>query len=414
MAVIAGLVLVCRGAEPAPPAAPASRPVLLPLPDPLVMADGSPVATPEQWRAQRRPELLRLFEQNVYGKTLVGRPEALRFIVREEKKDARNGKATRLRIGILFEGREDGRQMELLVYLPNAAKGPVPLLLGLNFDGNYATTDEADIPLPRSLAAATQPAAIKAAESRRGRNRAMWPYDAILDRGYGLATAGYNDIEIDAPGHWAEGPRGLAPQPKEGDWGALGSWAWALSRAMDYLQTEPRIDPKRIGLFGFSRLGKATVWAGAQDERFAVVISQASGKGGISLYKHLAGEPVSNLAGKNLAHWFTPDFRRFANHEEQLPVDAHLLAALIAPRPLLILSGIKDSYCDPEGEFLTAVEATPVYRFLGSEGLAPSNWTPHPMFINSRIGYHLREGGHNVTPDDWQATLDWTDRFLAK
>ena len=379
------------------------------------MADGAPVTTAEQWRDERRPELLRLFEDSIYGRTLVGRPEDLTFVVREEVADARGGAATRLRVGILFEGREDGRQMEMLVYLPNAAKGPAPLFLGLNFDGNFTTTDEADLPLPTHFVNGLfhQPPQHRPAESQRGVGRAMWPYDAILARGYGVATVCYGEVEPDRAGEWRHGPRGLGPTPQAGDWGAMGAWAWALSRALDYLETHPRVDAERVAVFGFSRLGKAALWAGAQDGRFAAVLSQNSGKGGISLSKRLVGEPVAHLAGRDLGHWFAPDYARYAGNEAALPVDAHDLAALLAPRPLLILSAAEDDYSDPEGEFLGGLGAAPVYHLLGSEGLAADQWPAPQRLINSPVGYYLRPGGHGVTPEDWQATLAWADQHLA-
>jgi hypothetical protein len=383
------------------------------LPDPLVCQDGTRVTDAKTWRARRRPELLRLFETEIYGKTLVGRPDNLRFVVREEKKDARNGMATRLRVGVLFEGREDGRQMELLVYLPNHAPGPVPVFLGLNFDANFTTTDDPDIPLPTHWINGLFQRGHdhKAHESERGRLRAMFPYDLIRQRGYGTATASYGQVEPDEPGHWQAGPRGLGPQPGAGDWGTLGAWAWALSRAMDYLQTNPRVDAKRVAIFGFSRLGKTAMWAGAQDERFAMVISQNSGKGGVSLSKRLVGEPVAHLAG-SLGHWFAPSYAKYANNEAALPVDGHALAALIAPRPLLILSGTQDKWSDPEGEFLGGLGADPVYRLLGTDGLAVKEWPKPQTLISSTIGYYLRPGPHNVTLEDWQATLDFADKHL--
>jgi len=389
-----------------------------PLPDPLKMQDGTPVKSAKAWRKYRRPELLRLFESEIYGKTLVGRPENLRFVVREEKKDARGGKATRLRVGILFEGREDARQMELLVYLPNAVRGKVPVFLGLNFDGNFTTTDEPDIPLPTHWINGLFQRGHdhKAHEEDRGRLTAMFPYDRILEHGYGFATAGYGDVEADEKGHWQEGPRGLGAPPGAGDWGTIGAWAWALSRAMDYLETNPRVDKKRVAIFGFSRLGKTAMWAGAQDERFAMVISQNSGKGGVSLSKRLTGEPVAHLAGP-LGYWFAPNYAKYADNEAALPVDGHEIAALIAPRPLLILSGTEDKWSDPEGEFLGGVGADPVYRLLGTDGLATPNplgkgaggWPAPQTLISSTIGYYLRPGPHNVTLEDWQATLDFAD-----
>lgn len=387
--------------------------MLLLLPDPLTMTDGTPVTTTQQWHETRRPELLQLFASEVYGQTLVGRPENLRFVVREEKRDARGGAATRLRVGVLFEGREDGRQMELLVYLPNQVTGPVPVFLGLNFDGNFTTTPETDLPVPNHWVNGlfSQLPSHRADESQRGGKQAMWPYDVILARGYGIATAGYGEIEPDEAEHWNEGPRGLGPEPGANDWGALGAWAWALSRAMDYLETNPRVDSHRVALFGFSRLGKTALWAGAQDERFALVVSQNAGKGGVSLSKRLTGEPVAHLSGR-LGYWFAPNYARYADNEDALPVDGHLLAALIAPRPLLILSAAEDAWSDPEGEFLGGLNADPVYRLLGADGMATTQWPAPQQLIDSSLGYYLRPGGHNVTAEDWQATLAFADKYL--
>ncbi len=386
----------------------------LPLPNPLVMQNGTPVKSAKMWRAQRRPEILQLFESEIYGKTLLGRPQNLRFVVREEKKDARGGNATRLRVGILFEGSETGRQMELLVYLPNHVKGKVPLFLGLNFDGNFTTTSEADIPLPTHYVNGlfkNRPADHKAHEDARGLHSYMFPYDLILERGYGFATACYGEVEADTKGRWQEGPRGMTNQPGEHDWGAIGAWAWALSRAMDYLETNPRVDKKRVAIFGFSRLGKTTMWAGAQDERFAAVISQNSGKGGVSLSKRLTGEPVKHLA-QDLGHWFAPSYAKYADNEANLPVDGHQIASLIAPRPLLILSGSEDKWSDPEGEFMGGFLANPVYHLFKTDGLMALQWPAPQTLINSTIGYYLRPGPHDVTLEDWQATLAFADKHL--
>ncbi|BCM93954.1 carbohydrate esterase [Abditibacteriota bacterium] len=379
----------------------------------LQMGDGSAVESPEQWQGQRRPELLRLLESEVFGVTPFGRPDALRFEVREEKSGARDGLATRLRVGVLFEGTENGRQMELLVYLPNDVSGPVPVFLGLNFDGNFTTTAEADLPVPTHYVNGlfTRLSDHRATEEMRGSRASMWPYDEILKRGYGVATACYGEVEPDVANQWWHGPRVLAPPTEADGWGAIGSWAWALSRALDYLQTHPRVDSQCVAVFGFSRLGKTAMWAGAQDERFAAVISQNSGKGGASLMKRPQGEPVSHLSGP-LGHWFAPSFARYSNNEAELPVDGDSIAALVAPRPLLILSATEDTWSDPEGEFLSGRSATRVYGLLGHEGL-DAEARPEPgTFINSRVGYFLRVGGHNVTGEDWAVTLDWADKFL--
>lgn len=387
------------------------------LPEILRMTDGTPVENEAQWWQQRRPQLLQQFEQEIYGRTLLGKPDELRFKVREEK-IVHAGRATRLRVGVLFEGHENGRQMELLVYLPNAHNGPVPLFLGLNFDGNFATCDDRDLPLPTHFVNGLfiDCPDHRAHEAQRGHHASMWPYDEILARGYGVATACYNEIEPDMANQWWHGPRALgatltgAP-PGANDWGALGVWAWALSRAMDYLETDARIDDARVAVLGFSRLGKTALWAGAQDARFAAVISQNSGKGGISLSKRLTGEPVAHLAN-SLGHWFAPNYAKYAANEAALPVDGHTLAALIAPRPLLILSADQDAWSDPEGEFRSGQLVTPLYHLLGHDGLDAQNWPATGQLIGSSVGYYLRAGGHNVTPEDWAATLAWADKHL--
>ena len=382
------------------------------LPDPLECQDGTRVADAETWRAKRRPEVLKLFEDEVYGKTLVGRPTNLTFVVREET-PVRGGAAVRLRVGILFEGRETGRQMEMLLVLP-AGAGRVPVFLGMNFDGNYTTTGEPDLPLPSHWVNGlylNKPKDHRATEAGRGIHQYMWPTGYILERGYGLATIGYGEVEPDEAGRGKDGPRGLGPEPGEHDWGSVGAWAWAYSRAMDYLETHPRVDARRVAVCGFSRIGKAALWAGAQDERFALVVSNNSGAGGIALSKRIFGETVEHMCAR-LGHWFAPAYAKYAGKEADLPVDQHLLAALIAPRPLLATSATLDLWSDPHGEFLALRGADPVYRLLGTDGLSATTWPSPSTRVESTLGYFLRPGPHDVTLEDWQAMLAFADKHL--
>jgi hypothetical protein len=382
----------------------------------LVCQDGTRITDAKTWRSKRRPELLRLFESEIYGKTLVGRPTDLKFVVRERKLDARGGKATRLRIGILFEGREDGRQMELLVYLPNHVSGPVPVFMGLNFDGNYTTTIEPDLPVPRHYAMGlfvNQLQDNTPVESSRGIHQHMWPYAYALEHGYGVVTAGYGEIEPDLDDRWKQGPRGLGSEPRPGDWGSIGAWAWGLSRAMDYLQTNSRVDSKRVAVIGFSRLGKSALWAAAQDERFAMAVTSASGAGGIALSKRIFGEATQHISSR-FGRWFCGNFKKYAGNESALPIDQHELAALIAPRPLLITSGTEDFWADPKGEFLSGLAADPVYRLLGTDGMSAKEWPTPSHLVDSTIGYFLRPGEHDMTLEDWQAMIAFGDKHLRK
>lgn len=385
------------------------------LPDPLTCFDGTKATDAKTWSEKRRPELLRLFESEVYGRTLLGKPGAMRFELREEKKPARGGSATRLRVGVLFEGQRDGRQMELLIYLPNDVAGPVPVFLGLNFDGNYTITDDPDLPVPAHFAMGLFTNKLidhKPTEAGRGQHAYMWQIDRIIEAGFGVATAAYGEIEPDQDGAWQQGPRGLAGAPKDGDWGSIGAWAWGLSRAMDYLETNPRVDGKKVAVMGFSRLGKAALWAAAQDQRFALAISNESGAGGLALSKRIFGETVKDLSTR-FPHWFAKNFAKYAAAEDKLPVDAHELAALLAPRPLLAMSGSEDVWSDPKGEFLSLVAADPVYRLFGEKpGLKSLEWPDNNKESDGVLGYFRHKGGHDVSLEDWRVMIGYAEHHL--
>lgn len=389
------------------------------LPDPLVCEDGSPVLDAQTWREKRRPEILRLCENEWFGKTPIGKPKAMRFVVREEKKDARGGKATRLRVALLYTGKEDGPQTELLIYLPNHVKGKVPIILALSFDGNFATTEEADIPLPHHWVngLGIQLKEHLPAESMRGSNSHSWPYDYALEHGFGVATAGYGDVEPDYPGGDKLGYRSAIKAFQNGGgsrMGTVGAWAWSLSRCVDYLGTNPRVDAKKIAIQGHSRLGKAALWAAAQDERIALVISNESGAGGAALNKRIFGETVGDLA-RRFPHWFCPNFAKYSENEDAMPVDSHELISLIAPRPVLITSAVEDRWSDPKGEFLAAVAADPVYRLLGGDGVGSTQWPEAPGFVPGKIGYWIRQGKHDVLLEDWKTYIAFAEsHFRSK
>ena len=388
------------------------------LPDLLTMKDGQKVTTAEMWREKRRPEVLQLLREFMYGKPLPAAPN-LRFEVFDEDKNALGGKAVRKQVRIHFFEGDDAATMDLLIYLPKSVSGPAPLFVGLSFYGNHTIDPDPAIRLSDKWMRSNEKFGVvdnRATEASRGVRASRWPVELILSRGYGLATAYYGDIAPDTAekfdegvirGFYKSGAKELGPDQGR----AISAWAWGLSRAMDYFETDSAIDQKRVAVMGHSRLGKTSLWAGAQDERFALVISNDSGCGGAALSRRRFGETVK-VINTAFPHWFCDNFKQYSGNEDALPLDQHMLIALVAPRPVYVASAEEDRWADPRGEFLSAKGADPVYRLLGTDGMTAEAMPPVEQPVTSRIGYHIRHGKHDVTDYDWQRYMDFADKHM--
>ena len=357
------------------------------LPDPLLREDGEKVEDIMQWQEQREVLLDRL-RSKMYGRS-PGLPEELTFHVTRELRNAMAGEATLRQISIESSNQGKQHEFELILFLPNEVQKPVPVFLLMN----NRSEDNTD--------------------PKREEKSEFWPAEQVIARGYGVAAIQNRSIAPDDTVLFVEGIIGLfedeaANDRSEDAWGAVSAWAWGAMRVMDYFETDEDVDASRIALLGHSRGGKASLWAGAQDERFALVISNQSGSGGAALSRRRFGEDITAL--NRFTHWFNDRFKQYNDQEDQMPFDQHFLISLIAPRAVYIGSADKDLWADPRGEYLSLVHASPVYALWNHAPISPNRMPPlDTQVIYGPRAYHVRSGRHNLILSDWNNYMDFAD-----
>ena len=378
------------------------------LADPLKLNNGKPVRDAKTWFAKRRPELVDLFETQQYGRA-PGRPATESFNITDKGTPALNGKAFRKQITISLSADPTWPKIHLLVYLPAAAKKPVPIFFSINFGAIQNAVDDPGI-TPIQI---WDPKTNTKVDPPKGRGFGRLNIEPFLDAGIGVATFYYGDLDPDYLTGFPNGIRARYLKPGQtdrapDDWGSIAAWAWGMSRVQDYFETDPSIDAKRVAIHGVSRLGKTVMWAGAHDQRFAAVIASCSGEGGAALSARNYGETIAHLTDPTrYSYQFAPNYAKYAGFPDKAPMDAHLLIALIAPRPLLLQTGTTDNWSDPKGEFLAEVAAGPVYKLLGKDPLDTDVWPAAKTPIFHDLAYYMHEGGHGMVPTDWDIYIQF-------
>jgi hypothetical protein len=380
------------------------------LPDPLVMNSGERVTSAEMWRTRRRPEILKFYQNEIYGRIPANAPKVT-WSVTETDSAARDGAAIMKRVSGLMGERPDGPRMNMTVWLPAKATGPTPMLLSITFD--FSRFGKAGP--PAKAGAGDQKAPAKTAPP-------IPRFDTVgelIHRGWGYATLTYTDIQPDRADQWTSGVIGLTlkegqTQPAPDEWGTISAWSWGISRAIDYLETEKSVNPKQIAITGVSRLGKTVLWASAMDERVAATFSVVSGEMGAALIRRDWGETLDDMA-QNFPWQFCGNLQKWVGRWNDLPVDQHMLIALSAPRPVYVNGGLGDQWSDPKGEFLAMVAAGSVYRLLGKHDLGVTELPALDMPITSGdLAFHYHSEGHMAVPADWKAFLDFAERHFKQ
>lgn len=355
------------------------------LPDLMKTTAGVRINSSVEWNKIRRPEILELFRKNVFGR-IPETPYKVRFDVVNLDRNAISGSATLKQVDIKITAEEKSLIIHLILFTPNKEKvAPVFLLIDNRGPSNL--------------------------DPLRKVKSEFWPVEEAISRGYGMAVFCNGDVDPDNFDDFRNGIHGILDRGKRPDdaWGTIAAWAWGASRCMDYLVTDKDVAHDKVALVGHSRGGKTALWAGAEDTRFAMVVSNESGTGGAAIARRCFGETVGRI-NKTFPHWFCTNFKKFNNNVDSLPVDMHMLLALIAPRALYVDCADKDLWGDPHGTYISLYNALPVFRLLGSNSDMSEIMPPlNKQVISGKAGFHIRDGVHNLTLKDWNWFMDFAD-----
>lgn len=388
------------------------------LPEVLVGMKGDKIESAKQWRNERRPEIIKLFQDNVYGE-IPSAPKGI-FFKEVSEKYILDGKGRQKQIKLWFDqGRED-ICLNLLVYFPVKCEKPVPVFANMNFRGNYTISFDDEIMFPegyvREYKEKEKPELFL--ESARGSRADKYPLQQIIESGFGLVTACYEDIMPDDYEWYEKSLERLQtvidnPVPYKEKTSAISIWAWCLIRIMDFIEKYEVFDNSKVCVIGHSRLGKTSIWAGVNDERFSIVVSNDSGCGGAAITRRCYGETLEAI-NTQFPHWFCKKFKDYVNKEDQLPLDQHMLLSLVAPRPLYVASAEDDLWADPKGEFLSAFHSGKVYELYGIKGLKDAQMPQVNSPKNDTyVAYHIRNGGHAINEYDWRNYIDFCQRHMS-
>ena len=374
------------------------------IPELLMAKNGNTITSVKQWEKIRRPEIQALVETEMYGK-VPGELKISEINLLDQDDQALNGKAIRKQIKLTFRGNQKELSVELLMYLPKGKKS-YPTFLGYNFGGNHTVYKDTAIHIAKEWNGAARP---------RGVETANWEVERLINAGCGVATMYYWDIAPDKE----DFSFGIYPllytqeqkAPAENEWGSLAAWAWGLSRALDYLKTDKQVDGNKVIVIGHSRLGKAALWAGARDQRFAAIISNNSGCGGASIYREKAGETLLKMNNR-FPRWTAVNFKKYTENESLLPFDQHMVLAMVAPRPLYVASASEDAWADPKNEYKSALLATEVYKLYGLKGIDSPVFPALNTPVGATVSYHIRNGKHDILAYDWDEYIAFAKKYI--